>query len=229
MSRTRRRLAILATVVVLLFAGTYLRGQLGLELSPESLRAWVSDLGWYGPLIFVMLVALRAFVILPSMLILTAGGLVFGVAVGTLLGTVGVLLSGALSFAIARGIVRRRASGGGEPSRRALQTSRANAVGSVGVAAVTAHPLGPMTPTHIAAGLSSMSLDRYFAALAVGAPVRAFGYSYFGTSIADVGSNQFYIATALLLVMIVVPLLHTGTRRRIFAAAGNEGIDGGNQ
>lgn len=215
MNRAGRILVIVTVVATLLFAGNFLRGRLGLELSPDALRDWVSDLGWYGPMMFVVLLGLRTFVVLPSSVILSAGGLVFGVLVGTLLGTVGVFLSAAVQFLIARGVRRsgraRDASGSEQPPERRT------IVGAFGVSAVTAHPLGPMTPVHFGAGLSSMPAATFFAAVILAAPFRAFGYSYFGTSIADIGSTQFYAATTLLGLMIVLPLLHARTRRRIFA------------
>lgn len=214
MSTIQRRALILATVIVLLVAGHELRIRLGLELSPAGVEAWVAALGWYGPVIFVVLLALRTFVVLPSSIILSAGGLVFGVLVGTLLGWLGVVLSGALQFGLARGVFR--------DSRRVTTSSatRAGAItnaGTLGVAVVTAHPLGPMTPVHFGAGISSMPAAVFLTAVALAAPIRSFGFSYFGTSLADVGSTQFFAATGLLSLLIVVPLMHTNTRRRIFA------------
>jgi uncharacterized membrane protein YdjX (TVP38/TMEM64 family) len=216
MTKTRRRFLILAIVVVLLFAGSYLRSQLGIELSAESVRSWVADLGWYGPIIFIVLLALRAFVVLPSAVILSGGGLIFGVWFGTLLGSLGVVLSGMLNFTIARGFVRGRV----RDARG--ESDAARGAGALGVAVVTGHPLGPMTAAQVGAGLSTMSVPTYLFALVLSAPIRAFGFSYFGTSIAEVGSRQFYLATGLLIAMIVIPLMHGDTRRRIFSLRSEE-------
>lgn len=213
-SKNRRTALIVIAVVVLLVAGNQLRGQLGLELSPEGVQAWVNDLGWYGPLIFVALLAFRTFVVLPSAIILSAGGLVFGVVLGTLLGTIGVALSGTMQFGIARGVFRRRKRAVGAEDRDSSGLAQA---GAIGVGVVTAHPLGPMSLVHFGAGISRMPAATFFTAVLLTAPVRAFGYSYFGTSLAEIGSQQFYVATGLLASMIVVPLLHKGTRERIFA------------
>ena len=175
MSKNQRRVLILAAIVVLLVGGRALRDQLGLELSPAGVEAWVAGLGWYGPALFVALLALRTFVVLPSVIILSAGGLVFGTLVGTLLGWLGVFLSAALQFGLARGIFRgSRGSLGGKWSGG---PSIANA-GAIGVAVVTAHPLGPMSAVHFGAGISSMPALTFFTAVALAAPIRSFGFSY---------------------------------------------------
>jgi uncharacterized membrane protein YdjX (TVP38/TMEM64 family) len=213
-SKSRRTVLIVAVVAVLLVAGHQLRGHLGLELSPEGVEAWVNDLGWYGPIIFVALLTFRSFVVLPSAIILSAGGLVFGVVLGTLLGSIGLMLSGLFQFGVARGVFRARGVRGDTAT---ADRGRLIHAGAIGVGVVTAHPLGPMTPVHFGAGISTMSAATFVSAVALAAPVRSFGFSYFGTSLAEFGSAQFYIATGLLTSMIVLPLLHPRTRNRIFA------------
>jgi uncharacterized membrane protein YdjX (TVP38/TMEM64 family) len=216
-SKNRRTVVIVTMVVVLLVGGHQLRGHLGLELSPEGVEAWVNDLGWYGPIIFVALLTFRSFVVLPSAIILSAGGLVFGVVLGTLLGSIGLMLSGVLQFGFARGVFRARYD------RAAADRRPVTYAGPIGVAVVTAHPLGPMTPVHFGAGISTMSATTFIIAIVVAAPVRSFGFSYFGTSLAEFGSTQFYLATGLLISMIVLPLLHTGTRNRVFSSVRRNG------
>ena len=214
MSKNRRAVLIAVMVVVLLVVGHQLRGYLGLELSPEGVEAWVNDLGWYGPVIFVALLTFRSFVLLPSAIILSAGGLIFGVVLGTLLGSIGLMLSGIFQFGVARGIFRAR---GVRDDAATADRGRLTHAGAIGVGVVTAHPLGPMTPVHFGAGISTMSAATFVIAVVLAAPVRSFGFSYFGTSLAEVGSAQFYLATGLLTSMIVLPLLHPRTRNRIFA------------
>ena len=60
--------------------GWLVRAQLDIGLSVDSIRGFVSDLGWWAPVIFTALVTFRQFLLLPSALLLTAGGVAFGAA-----------------------------------------------------------------------------------------------------------------------------------------------------
>jgi len=193
------------------------RQQAGLEVSAESIQNWVASLGWQAPALFVGLVTFRTFLLLPSWVVLSAGGLVFGALLGTVLGGLGVLLSAMVGFGLARGIgrdwIRPRAKARFEGY--ADQVARA---GPVLVGLVTAHPIGPMTAFHWAAGFSTVSLFGFIIAVTLGGPTRAFIYSFFGSTLADLGSAEFYLATSILVVVALLPLAHPGLRRRFFAA-----------
>jgi uncharacterized membrane protein YdjX (TVP38/TMEM64 family) len=207
-------LVLLALVAIAVAAGREVRQQAGFEPSVESIQAWVGALGWRGPAVFLGLVTFRLFLFLPSFVILTAGGLLFGVALGTLLGGAGVLASAILGFALARGIgsmwlrhhLMRRFGGDQAGVERA---------GPLLVAAATAHPVGPMSAFHWGAGLSGLSLWSFVVVVAVAGPMRAAILSVFGSTLADVGSWQFALATAALALLALTPLLHPGVRRRL--------------
>ena len=212
-------LSILA-VVALVLAGSQLREALGIELSPQSLRGQVAELGVYGPLIFLVLMAMRAFLMLPSSILLSAGGLLFGVGGGTILGSVGVVLSAEVLFGMTRGMrsgLRTRpalgVSGEGEDVGSVAERIARN--GPVVIALVTAHPFAPMSIFHTAAGATSISSASFFVAVAAAAPLRAFGYSFFGMTLANIGSFEFYAATTVLVALIAVPLAYPPTRKRL--------------
>ena len=71
---------LLAFVIGAFVLGRMLRADMALDVSAESVQAYVLGLGFKAPLIFVALVTFRNFLLLPSMVVLTAGGLVFGAA-----------------------------------------------------------------------------------------------------------------------------------------------------
>ncbi len=82
----------------------------------------------------------------------------------------------------------------------------------IAVAVGTAHPFAPLAPVHWAAGLSSLSFSKFLVAAALGAPFRATAYSVFGSSLTDFGSTSFYVTSAALLALIVIPLAHPRVR-----------------
>ena len=165
-------------------------------------------------MVFVGLVVFRNFLLLPSMVVLTAGGLAFGATLGTLLGGAGILLSGMMKFGVARTVgrewIRPRL---GETFRRF--ENHLEKTGPLLIGLVTAHPMGPMSPFHWAAGLSSIPWLPFLVVIGVAGYLRAFAYSYFGSTLLEAGSAQFFGATAFLIAIVLLPLAHRGVRERL--------------
>jgi len=206
----------LVALGILIALGIVARRQLGIEASLEGIKTWVQDLGWYGPLAYVAVVVFRQLLALPAALVLLVGGICFGGVLGTVLGTIGVVVSGLMKFGIARTVgrewLRARLGTGFERLDRRIAK-----VGPALVGLGTAYPVGPLSPLHWAAGLSSVSLAPFALALALGAPVRASAYSFLGASLLDVRSPVFVASSVALAIAVALPLALPGFRRRLFA------------
>ena len=202
-SRSRRlsRALALAVLVSGLVGAYWLHVESELEWSPEALQTSLADLGPLAPALFVGIVALRPLLLLPSWVILSAGGILFGTAAGTLLGAAGGTLGALLAFFLARVLgreaVERRLSGAiarvdGYLGRR----------GPVWLAVFTALPVTPLTPVYYAAGLSSMRVLPFAAGAAAGLVPRCGLYAFFGSSLVEPDRTQLAIAGVLLAVAI---------------------------
>ena len=209
--RRRRPLLVVAAAALAITAifasGQVVRRSLGIELSTESLQAWVASHGWAAPAIFLAVVSFRPLLFLPSALLLSVGGLCFGTALGTVLGALGIVASGLMQFGVARGVGHAQIQARLGDRARALQP-RMERARPAAVAAATAHPAGPLTWVAWAAGLSSLPILGYAAALAAGGTVRSFIYAVFGATLVDVRSPRFLLASLLLMGVALVPLLH---------------------
>ncbi len=210
----RRRLYILAFLLVALVVGSYAQDWLGISFSIEGLegfRQWVQSLGWWGPAAYILLCIFRLFIGLSSHLILILGGLAFGIVGGIIWGSIGVILSSLVVFFLARLLgadwVHQRFG-----DQYTAMLERIEQVGPLAVFAFTAHPLGPLTPVDLAAGVVGMSVGRFTTAVALAAPLRATPYAILGTSVLDMTAAQSIAITALLLLVFVVPLLHPRVR-----------------
>ena len=212
-------IALIALVAGGFYTGAALRADLGIEWSPQAVQAFVLGLGLKAPLIFIGLVAFRQFFFLTSGVLLTAGGLLFGAALGTLLGGIGIVLSALLLFLLARGM-------GGEWVRSRLRNRfrsfdrRARTAGPVLVGLMTGHPMGVMTPFHLAAGISGISWLVFLVVVLVAGPIRAATFAYLGANLLDIGSAGFWLASALLVVLALLPLAHPKVRREGLGLAG---------
>jgi len=216
MRLVRRAAPILLLVLIAaLFAvGSEVRGWLDVDLSADALprlRARILELGWKGPALFLALATFRIFLLLPSWLLLTLGGLAFGGLLGAVLGALGTTLSGVLGFSITRAagrdLVERRIGA----RARGLE-ARLRRAGLSIIAVSTAHPAVPMTGFHWVAGLTSLSLAGFTAAVAAGAVLRATSLAFLGSSLVDLGPTASLAILVGLALVGGLPLLHRGFR-----------------
>jgi uncharacterized membrane protein YdjX (TVP38/TMEM64 family) len=215
--RHQRRIKALSTLVVVgvLFLGAqWARSELGIEWSPASIQESVAQLGLLAPVGFLLMATFRQFLALPSVLILTSAGLLFGAALGSLLGGLGITLNALLLFLSGRFMgadwVFARLH-----ARFPKFESHANSAGPAVIAFVTAHPAGPQTPIHFAAGATTIRLVVFVLVVFPTACFRAACYSFLGANILEPGSPRFWIASGVLVVVSLLPLLHPGLRSRL--------------
>mgnify|MGYP007026245776 CR=1 FL=1 len=89
----RGRLLAFAVVGAILVGIHFLREKIGIEWSASSIQQAVGDFGPLVPIAYVVLVMFRQALVLPSALLLTTAGLLFGAPMGTLPGAVGITLN----------------------------------------------------------------------------------------------------------------------------------------
>jgi uncharacterized membrane protein YdjX (TVP38/TMEM64 family) len=92
-------------------AGILLAWQLGVFdlLTVENIDridTWFEGLGWWGPLVFILLWIAACVFFLPGLPISIAGGLIFGAVWGTVFTTIGANIGAAAAFLIGRYLAR---------------------------------------------------------------------------------------------------------------------------
>ena len=108
-----RKLAIALLIVT---AGIVAAWQLGVfEMltvdNVDRLNAWFDGLGWWAPVVFVLLWIAASVLFLPGLAITIAGGLVFGAVWGTVWTTVGANLGAIAAFLVGRYAARGMVEG----------------------------------------------------------------------------------------------------------------------
>lgn len=213
--RAVRTLLSLAGFAGVLLVAQQLRSALGIEWSAESIRATVGAVGWWAPFFYLALTAGRQLILLPSVLVLTSAGLLFGAGPGTLLGGAGITLNALVLYGLARGTGRQWVQPWIHRKWPGFE-ARAKAAGPALVALMTGHPTGVLTPFHLAAGVTGMPILIFVLAVFPAALFRAGLYSLLGANLLDIGSTGFWVATGGLALCAVVPLMNSGLRRRLF-------------
>lgn len=140
-------------------------------------------LGFFAPLLFVLLCALSGALPLPGNLLTIAGGAVFGLFWGTIWATVGISLGAVASFWIVRSLLHTQAKSrfGEHPMllrlEQAIHQSPLNLVLAARIA-----PIAPLSLFNILFGLTPVTLKTYTLGTCVGIlPGRAV-YSWLGVT-----------------------------------------------
>jgi uncharacterized membrane protein YdjX (TVP38/TMEM64 family) len=206
-----------------LVAGVAFHSQGGLPLDPAALRERIAGFGWIAPFGFIAIAALRPVFALPSAVIMTAGGLAFGVAGGTLLSSLGFSLGAVIAFGLARGLGKDVVQ-----QRMGERLTRADAFlskrGPQWLAAYTALPVSVLTPVHAGAGLSSMPFVGFALWVSLGLIPRAALYSYFGDSFTR--GRAAVVAAGVVMAVVVIAAIFV--MRRMLASDGS-GADAENE
>ena len=200
-----RRWRLFAFVIVLLVGASIARRMLGLEWSAEAIRVLVSEAGIWAPITFVALLVFRLLLVIPSVVLLPAGGLLFGAFEGAIYGAIGLTLSGLANYGLVKwagpGAFRDRVS----PRFQGLLEIARSRAGAGAVAIITGYPFGPIGITHFGAAIAGMGFVTFLLAVATGSIVRSATFSFFGASFAT--SDRLLWASLLMAGAIVVPLL----------------------
>lgn len=203
-------------LLCLLALSIYLRNQLNIEWSIESLRAFVLSLGVWGPVLYVGILVFRFLFLIPSGLLLLASGILFGPFYGALYAGLGLTGSALWKFGVVsivgQDIVRRQLPlGMGQ-----WFASAANRKSSVwALAGICAYPFIPKHLFQFAAIFSEMALPAYAFAVTTGSFVRAGAFASAGELLySGTGMVVFSIG---FIVVLTVPLCIAPWRRWMLA------------
>jgi uncharacterized membrane protein YdjX (TVP38/TMEM64 family) len=203
----RRVLIVFAGLAFLFFAGGSVRQSLGIEFDVESVRAFADGLGPWGPFLFILVVAGRTILWLPSQVVLIAAGLCFGTVVGAIAGGAGLMLSGLLLFLLARYAGRESIEARVGPRLRGLLDFMTRRTGAAAFALACGYPITPLSPLQAAAGLTPMPISNFIPAAFAGGMIRAAVFAYFGDALIDASWSS--LATPLLVFGLAVAIPFT--------------------
>ena len=199
---TVRRVILLLVVAAGIATAILFRDQ----ISVESLTAWVSALGWYAPLVFIVFYAIATVFFMPGLLFTLAGGALFGPVYGTLYNLVGATLGATLAFLVARYIasdwVAQRT---GKRLRQLVEGVEEE--GWRFVAFVRLVPLFPFNLLNYALGLTQLRLSHYIITSFIFMAPGGAAYTYLGYAGREVASGgEDFIKKALLALAVIATI-----------------------
>ncbi len=200
-----RRWRLLGVLIVFVVCGGLLRDALGIDWSTEGIRTLVADAGIWAPITFVALLVFRILLVIPSVILLPAGGLLFGVVEGSIYGTIGLTLSALLNYGLVQWAGPEAFEARISPRFRGILEIARSRAGAGAVAVISAYPFGPITVTHLGAAIAGMSFVTFLVAVALGSIVRSATFSLFGASLVE--SDRLVWATLAMAGALFIPLL----------------------
>ena len=208
-------LVFIGALIALLMVGRFLAYYFGIELTLDSVhdfRDWIDSIGWWGPLAYVVLVVIRLFLGLSTHVVLTLGGVAFGLTEAIIWGGVGLTLSGVVQYELGYYLgsdwVTKRLGDKNERLQRILSRS-----GVPALFLITVHPLGPQSPMTIVAGAVRFQFAKFVMTMMVASPIRASIYAVLGGAVLEFDLWLIAQITVGCIVLMVLPFLHRKTRR----------------
>ena len=134
----------------------------GLGARLDDLRAWILELGAWGPVVFIALYAVAVVAAVPASVLTIAAGAMFGSVLGVASVSVASTLGAALAFAIARWFARDSVARWLGDNERFAALDRMTAEhGAIMVAITRLVPIFPFTLLNYGFGLTGVRFGTY--------------------------------------------------------------------
>jgi len=195
-------------------------GELMSVLVPEKISAWVIQLGPFGPIATVGLMAVAiVFSPLPSAPIALAAGAVYGHAWGTVYILIGAEIGSLIAFWIARYFGKEAVDRilGGRLPKTFIGTQ--NGLTCI-VLTARLIPFVSFDVVSYAAGLTPLTITRFALATLIGMIPMSFLLTHFGAELSAANWGQAMIALFVLATLMLVPVVIVAAYRRRRKASG---------
>jgi uncharacterized membrane protein YdjX (TVP38/TMEM64 family) len=177
------KLLALAVVFVVLVAGF---SHLHVQDILTSVLVWVSGLGVWGPVIFIIIYIAACVLLVPGAILTLGAGVLFGVVKGSVIVSIAATLGATAAFLVGRYAARDRVARKieGNPSFKSIDEAVAREGWKI-VGLTRLSPVFPFVVLNYAYGLTSVSLRDFFFASWLGMMPGTVMYVYIGSLAGD--------------------------------------------
>lgn len=179
---------ILASTV---FVGMVLAALIYVDAQEQvlALLTWIEDQGLYGPLIFLLIMALVVVLLLPGVLLTTGAGFAFGIIEGTIVVVFGATLGATGAFLLARyGLGERAEAWLGRHARLKVISNRFASEGWKIVLLTRLVPFFPFKLSNYLFGVTRISLRGFVGGTLIGEIPLSVHNVYLGSLAADLAT-----------------------------------------
>lgn len=177
------------------------------DIRPEELAVIVSDYGAYAVVFFVLLYAICVFIPFGTTLMTVVAGLVFGVGWGSLITIACAITLSYGPFLTSRYLLHDWFYRTMKHKKIKKVIDAINNNSTLVLFYIRLIPTIPFEIQNYAAGLTHISMRKFFIATVFGISPIILVLNFFGQSLQDVGSSEFYISLGVLLFFMFAPPL----------------------
>lgn len=180
-------------------------GRSVLNVDTEEMRAWIESFGIWSPLVYIVIYTVRPLIFFPASLLSIAGGLVFGVWLGTLYTITGAVSGAAVSYAVARlfgkKLIQKEWDGKAAKIQQQMEQN--------GFLYVLIFRLIPVINFDLISYLAAFAKVRFGAfalATLLGIIPGTFAYNFLGSSAASGNPEMILLASSVFILLTVIPV-----------------------
>lgn len=181
-------------------------------LDPEGLKAWISGLGPWGPIAYILIYSIVPALLFPGTPLTIAGGILFGPVAGSIYTAIGATIGASVAFLISRYMAR-------ELVVKLLKDRRLNTLdkevekqGWKIVAFTRLIPLFPFNLLNYAFGLTNIRFSHYVIATFIFMLPAIIAFVVFSSSLLDLLrgkiSTEFLIGLILVIIVSAIPIIY---------------------
>lgn len=170
--------------------------------TPQSMKDYIGSFGMLAPVIYIAMFTIIPLTLFPDAVLAVAGGMIFGLGLGTFYTIIGAVCGGTLSFFISRifgrGLVEKLIKGKGEWFEDGIEKR-----GFLFILMLRLIPLVPFDVISYGAGLSKIRYKDFAVATSVGIIPGVWVYVNLGDKSGNPFSVQF-LGAILILVLLMI-------------------------
>ncbi|QKS73193.1 TVP38/TMEM64 family protein [Paenalkalicoccus suaedae] len=208
---SKKTIFLLLTILIIISTLLYLNANVW-QISPETIRDYITSLGAFAPLAYVLIYTVRPLILFPASVLSLAGGLLFGPIYGTMLIVIGATGGAVLSFLVARKLGKNIAGKEWTGKAKKLQV-QLEQNGFLYVLLIRLIPVFNFDMISYVAGISKVRLRDFFFGTLLGIIPGAFAYSFLGSSFVGGDVTIIIIAISVFILLSVIPVFF---RKKLF-------------
>lgn len=204
MDKINKKSITIVLLVIAISLGVYLCRSLGMmeNCTPHSIKNYISSFGRLAPIIYIIMFSIIPLTLFPDAVLAIAGGMVFGLYLGTFYTIIGAVCGGTLSFfisrAFGRGLVEKLIKGKAEWFEDGIEKR-----GFLFIFILRLIPLVPFDVISYGAGLSKIKYKDFALATSIGIIPGVLVYTNLGDKSGNLFSVQFLGAVLILALLIL--------------------------
>ncbi len=177
-----------------------------MDIGIHEIKSYIDSFGNFAPIVYIIMFSLVPLTLFPDSVLAIAGGLAFGLYKGYIYTAIGALIGGTISFYISRKLGRNIVKKLTKDKLDNIEVM-VNTKGFSIILLLRLIPLFPFDVISYGAGLTSVKYKDFIMATFLGTIPGILVFNNIGAQALNIGSNNFYISIALLILLIFISMI----------------------